>query len=175
MRRSGYTVISTCSPHNFDSVKALGASHVFDYKEADCAQAIRQLTANQLRLVLDTVAISQSAKLCAEAMSSEGGRYVQLLPVPFPRADVEAIFMDATTTLGEYYEYGMERTPIPVDADAFAFGKAHVQTVELLLQRGDIGGHETEIGDGGLEGVLDGIKRMRKGRVSGRKLVYLVA
>lgn len=107
-------------------------------------------------------------------MSTEGGGYAQLLPVPFPRADVEAIFMDATTTLGEYYEYGTERTPVPFDAEAFAFGKAHVRTVERLLQGGEIRALETEVGEGGLEGVLDGIKRVREGRVSGRKLVYLV-
>jgi NADPH:quinone reductase-like Zn-dependent oxidoreductase len=30
-RISGYTVLTTCSPHNFDAVKALGAAAAFDY------------------------------------------------------------------------------------------------------------------------------------------------
>lgn len=29
--RSGYKVVTTCSPHNFDYVKELGADNVFDY------------------------------------------------------------------------------------------------------------------------------------------------
>lgn len=29
--RSGYNVVTTCSPHNFDYVKSLGADTVFDY------------------------------------------------------------------------------------------------------------------------------------------------
>lgn len=29
--RSGYNVVTTCSPHNFDYVKKLGADSVFDY------------------------------------------------------------------------------------------------------------------------------------------------
>lgn len=122
MGRSGYTVISTASPRNIENVKALGATHVLDYNRPDCAAAINVLTGNQLRLVLDTVAVPQSAKICAEAMSSEGGRYVELLPVPFPRKDVEVVFMDATTTMGEYDEYDPDRMPIPVDEEAFEFG-----------------------------------------------------
>ena len=167
-------MISTCSPQNFESVKALGASYVLDYKQADCADTIHRLTANQLRLVLDTIAVTQSAKLCAEAMSTEGGRYVELLPVPFPRTDVEVIFMDASTTLADSYEYGPDRIQIPADPEAFEFGKAHVQRVEQMLQQEDIQPHQTEIGEGGLEGVLEGLKRLRDGRVSGRKLVYIV-
>ncbi|KAF2170924.1 hypothetical protein M409DRAFT_63945 [Zasmidium cellare ATCC 36951] len=172
--RSGYTVISTASPRNIESVKALGATHVLDYNRPDCAAAINELTGNQLRLVLDTVAVPQSAKICAEAMSSEGGRYVELLPVPFPRKDVEVIFMDATTTMGEYYEYGPDRMPIPVDEEAFKFGKEHVEIAERLLQQGEIHAHQLDFGSGGLKGVLDGLKRLREGRVSGKKLVYLV-
>ncbi|KAK4501575.1 hypothetical protein PRZ48_007384 [Zasmidium cellare] len=172
--RSGYSVISTASPRNFEAVKALGATHVLDYNRPDCAAAINELTGNKLRLVLDTVAVPSSAKICAEAMSSEGGRYVELLPVPFPRQDVEVIFMDAATTMGEPYEYGPDKVPIPVDNEAFEFGKAHVEPTERMLQREEIHAHQLEIGSGGLEGVLEGLKHLREGKVSGKKLVYLV-
>lgn len=174
IQRSGYTVISTSSPRHFESVKSLGATHVLDYNSEDCARTINELTGNQLRLVVDTVAVPQSAKLCANAVSSEGGRYVELLPVAFPREDVEVVFMDATTTMGEYYEYGPNRMPNPVDEEAFAFGKEHVETVERLLQEKEVHAHEVEVGIGGLEGVLEGLNRLREGKVSGKKLVYRV-
>lgn len=173
-QRSGYTVISTSSPRHFGNVKALGATHVLDYNRADCAAVIHELTGGQLGLVIDTIAVPQSAKICAEAMSSKGGRYVELLPVPFPREDVEAVFMDATTTMGEYYEYGPNRVPNPVDHEAFVFGKEHGPIVEKLLEDEEIHAHQVEVGAGGLEGVLEGLKRLREGKVSGKKLVYQV-
>ncbi|UCK58859.1 hypothetical protein AFCA_001695 [Aspergillus flavus] len=47
---SGYTVLTTCSPHNFDLVKRLGADAVFDYKDPNSAAEIRQYTNNNLKL-----------------------------------------------------------------------------------------------------------------------------
>ena len=82
--------------------------------------------------------------------------------------------MDAATTMGEYYEYGPDKLPIPVDEEAFEFGKQHVEPTEKLLERGEIHAHQLEVGSGGLEGVLKGLKRLREGKVSGKKLVYVV-
>lgn len=46
--RSGYNVVSTGSPHDFDLVKAYGADVVFDYNSPTCAADIRKLTDNIL-------------------------------------------------------------------------------------------------------------------------------
>ncbi|KAI0469938.1 GroES-like protein [Xylariaceae sp. FL0804] len=37
---AGYDVITTCSPHNFDYVKGLGAVKAFDYKDANITEAV---------------------------------------------------------------------------------------------------------------------------------------
>jgi NADPH:quinone reductase-like Zn-dependent oxidoreductase len=49
---SGYTVLTTCSPHNFGLVRRLGADKTFDYKDPSSAAAIRACTNNKLKLVL---------------------------------------------------------------------------------------------------------------------------
>lgn len=38
--RSGCTVITTCSPGQFDRVKSLGASASFDYRDPDCGAKV---------------------------------------------------------------------------------------------------------------------------------------
>src|SRR4051812_38630358 len=66
---SGYRVITTSSPHNYDYMKSLGVSETFDYHSLTCARDIKAATKGQLRLAWDCVSGNDSAKLCAEAMS----------------------------------------------------------------------------------------------------------
>jgi len=44
---SGFEVLTTCSPSNFDYVKSLGADKVFDYNSPTCAADIRKYTDNK--------------------------------------------------------------------------------------------------------------------------------
>jgi len=45
---------------------------------------------------------------------------------------------------------------------------------EKLLKEGKIKAHPVDVRPGGLKGVLEGLDEMRKGKVSGKKLVYRV-
>ncbi|KFA51281.1 hypothetical protein S40293_04399 [Stachybotrys chartarum IBT 40293] len=172
---SGYKVIATCSAANADFVKSLGARKTFDYKDPDCGRKVREHTQDSLTIVWDTVAQPSSAKICAEAMSSKGGRYCCNLPVEFPRSDVKSCFYDATTVIGEYFEYGRDKVPVPADSDAFQFGKKWTSIIDQLLVEGKLKPHAIEIGPRGLDGVLEGVNRLRNREVSGRKLVYRIA
>ncbi|EMD00417.1 hypothetical protein BAUCODRAFT_62221 [Baudoinia panamericana UAMH 10762] len=169
--RSGYTVITTCSPHNKSFVESLGAHHIFDYRSPDCAASIRELTADKLKYLWDTIATLSTAAFCAGVMSSEGGHYVSLLP---STSLAPAKFMDATQCLGEYFEYGPARLPVPVDPAAFMFMKARGESVEQMLEARELRPHVVEVGEGGLAGVLDGVDHLRKRVVSARKLVYRI-
>ncbi|KAL1853868.1 hypothetical protein Plec18170_005260 [Paecilomyces lecythidis] len=59
---SGYKILTTCSPYNFDLVKRLGAEAAFDYNDPNVADTIRQYTNNALKLVLDTISLEGSAR-----------------------------------------------------------------------------------------------------------------
>lgn len=165
--------MTTCSPRNTAYVESLGASYVGDYNDPGCAEQLQRWANNQLKHVFDTVATPASTKICAEAMT-KGGRVVLLLPVDFPRRDVETIFMDASQSLGEYYEYGPQRMPIQADMEAHAFAKSHIVTVDGLLAKGELKPHTIELCSGGLCGVMEGLERLRQHQVSARKLVYRV-
>ncbi len=89
---AGYEVVATCSPHNFEYVKKLGASHVFDYsspkvigdiiavfkgKESAGAIAIGNIAAAgngaaAAEACLEIVSKVQGAKFVALAMLYEG-------------------------------------------------------------------------------------------------------
>ncbi|KAI9733687.1 MAG: hypothetical protein M1834_003290 [Cirrosporium novae-zelandiae] len=176
----GYVPITTCSPKNFDYVRSLGAAAVFDYNDPECGAQIREYTQNTLRLVLDTVSLPSSAKIAAEALSSNGSldlKYCSLLPLfDIPRKDVKVSFVNGITCLGEYFEYPLEEGPWPVEAvpEDFEFAKVWSGIAERAFAAGKVVPHRMRVCEGGLSGVADGLKMLEEGRVSGEKLVYRV-
>ena len=94
-RLSGCHVLTTCSPRNFQLVRALGAHEVFDYHDGGaCAAAIRLATWDNLLYAFDCVSAGSSLQICADALTSRPGvaMYTAALPIPagFPRKDVRA-------------------------------------------------------------------------------------
>jgi NADPH:quinone reductase-like Zn-dependent oxidoreductase len=171
---SGLEVITTCSPHNFDLVKGLGADHVFDYKSPTCAADIRKVTNNKLKYVFDCISRDASPQICADSIGPEGGKYSALLGVPkFPRDDVYNVFNHAYTPAGEAFKKGPnEFTPKKED---FEFGVKFCALAEKLLAEGKIKPHSRELREGGLDGILEGVQDLREWKVSGAKLVYKLA
>ena len=180
---SGLTVITTCSPRNNDLVKGLGADAVFDYNDVDCGQKIREYTANALMHAFDCISEGSSVKICADALSSTSSgvkRYSSLLGVSdFPRTDVEKRTTVAYSAMGEEMSFGGQGAVIPPKIPAkpedATFMEMFIPIAEGLLADGKIKAHPPSVRGGGLRGVLDGWQAMRKGEVSGEKLVYRVA
>ncbi|KAL0263387.1 hypothetical protein SLS55_002367 [Diplodia seriata] len=172
---SGLTVVTTCSPHNFDLVRRLGADHVFDYKSPTVGAEIRAATNDGLRHAFDCIAYDSTAAICAAALTSASGvaKYSSLLTVEkFPRADVENAGTLAYTALGETFRKGAKE--FPANEDHLAFAARFWKLTEELLAQGKLKVHPPQVREGGLEGVLDGLEDLRQDKVSGVKLVYLV-
>ncbi len=54
-KMAGAQVAATCSPRNFDYVRALGADHVIDYRAGGVVEALRAWAPDGLDLIVDTV------------------------------------------------------------------------------------------------------------------------
>lgn len=54
-KMAGAEVAATCSPRNFDYVRALGADHVIDYRAGSVVEAIRAWAPDGVDLIVDTV------------------------------------------------------------------------------------------------------------------------
>lgn len=170
---AGYKVITTCSPRNFDLVKSLGADAVYDYNDPAAAAQIREYTNDKLTLAWDTISLEDSAKFCAEALTSQSGvaHYSALLTVKFPRDDVKSGSTLAYTMLGEpFSKMGHD---FPAFPDNLAFGKKWWALAEKLLAQKKIKTHPSQVGKG-LEGVMEGLQYMKEGKVSGVKLTYTI-
>lgn len=167
---SGYTVLTTCSPRNFNLVRTLGADAVFDYNDPQAAAEIKKYTNDNLKLVLDCIALEDSIKFCDEAISSSGGEYGALLFVEFPRKNVNTHFTVAYTISGEDFKYG-DRL-IPGKPEDKAYAEMFFPIAETLLAQGKVKVHPTKVGKEGLKGVLEGLEMLKNGKVSGEKLVY---
>ncbi|WPG99979.1 chaperonin 10-like protein [Acrodontium crateriforme] len=172
---AGYKVITTCSPHNNDFVKSLGAEAVYDYKDPECGKKINKDTNDSLKLAWDTISLESSAKICSDAFSSDptGAKYGTILPVKLPREGIETTFTFMYTIFGDgFTKAGRETPAVPED---FEFARKFFGITEELLADGKLKTHPAKVGSKGLEGVLQGLEDMKNEKVSRNKLVYKVA
>lgn len=167
---SGYEVIATASPHNFDLLRSLGADQVFNYRDADVGEKIRKATNDKIKVAYDCIAEGNSFDIASSAISSTGGHISTLLAPPkdLPRKDVTAKFTLAYTALGEKYS-----DAFPANQADYEFGKKFWKLSEELINNGTIKTHPTEVRKG-LENIPQGLKDLEDGKVSGVKLVFTV-
>ncbi|KAJ0386842.1 hypothetical protein COL922a_003462 [Colletotrichum nupharicola] len=176
---SGYNVITTASPHNFDYLKELGASAVFDYKSPTVSEDIRKHTGDALTLAWDCQSTDESAVIVARALSSSKPSLVgTLLPVDKkkvqevnPNADVQMSLY--YTVFGEEFGYFGKRDAVP---ENYEFGKRFWELSRELLAEGKLKPIRVikNRGGSGLDGVIVGLKELKEGKVSAGKLVYTI-
>jgi hypothetical protein len=92
--------------------------------------------------------------------------------IEFPREDVKSLFPLGYTITGEDFE--MDGDFYPAVPEDFEFAKAFMGLTEKLLNESLIKSHPVMLGQGGLEGILEGLEDMKRGKVSGKKLIYRV-
>lgn len=152
----------------------MGADYVFDYNSPTCAADIRQATNNNLAHAFDPIASSASAKVCCDSIGPQGGKYTSLEPIEkFPREDVTNLNTMAFTAMGEAFEIGGFQVPAKPEDHAFAI--MFTRLAQDLFAKQKFKVHPVSVQNGGLDAVLDGLQRIREGKVSGVKLVYTVA
>jgi NADPH:quinone reductase-like Zn-dependent oxidoreductase len=174
---SGLEVITTCSKHNFDLVKSLGADHAFDYSSPSCAADIRKVTNDKLFYAFDTISTKETAQICGDALSEQPNgailRYGAILNVKCPREDVTSTFTLGYTALGEaFHKFGKDSAAKPED---FAFSSKFSELSQKLIEDKKIKPHRHEVREGGLDGILAGLDDMKNGKISGVKVVYRIS
>lgn len=169
---SGYRVIATSSPHNHDLLWSRGAAMVFDYKSAGCGDDIRRLTKGQIRYAVDCFGGLHAARLCTAAIGPDGGSMVTVgvaQTFKMPRDDVQYTEIVAYTALGDRVEMG----PLhwPASPGDFEFTKLFMARISELLEQGRLMPHPVDVRQGGLPTILNGLDDLRRGRISGKKIV----
>ncbi|CAJ2513374.1 Uu.00g014930.m01.CDS01 [Anthostomella pinea] len=177
LKRCGLRVITTCSPRNFDLVKSYGADECFDYNKPACGADIRAFTNNVLDYALDCITEESTIQICYQALGRCAGKYVGLEPYPERTADRRTVRPD--WILSSWMRglpcswpgpFGTEGMPA-----AREFATSFFPTIHQMFTAGELREHPTRTETDGFEGLLEGVNLLRKGKVSGRKLVYRTA
>ncbi|MCJ1400450.1 hypothetical protein MMC11_003655 [Xylographa trunciseda] len=166
--------IVTCSPKNFALVKSFGAEAAFDYHSPNCAAEIRAYTRNSLDYAIDCITSETTMKLCYAAIGRAGGQYCALDPYPTRMHTRKVISPDwilATKVKGTSSIWP-EPFAFKADMEVKGFAEGFFDEVRDPLLQGKVRFHPPRRCDGGFEGVLDGLNIIRRGEVSGEKLVY---
>jgi NADPH:quinone reductase-like Zn-dependent oxidoreductase len=121
-------------------------------------EIIRSVTKGNLRFAVDTIGkkTAELAQSCLQQGSdSTRSHLVGLSGLP------------EVATLGVQHH----QLPIKVYHEVPEVGDSLMIWLEALLKEGKLSPPDTEVASGGLEGINDGLDRMRKGEISGKRLV----
>lgn len=177
LRDLDFETITTCSPHNFALVQKAGAQRAFDYAQATSGHDIWEFCAGKLQYVIDCIGDDASTSLCYRAVGPKGGRYVSLNPFPrrlaLRRRDISVDWVLGYSVFGDRVQLTTEYQKAAAPEDVVFAGRWTTK-MEELVQKGIVIAHPIEVRDGGLASIIDDAEMLRAGKVSGKKLVYVV-
>ncbi|KAG1759322.1 chaperonin 10-like protein [Suillus occidentalis] len=157
---SGFTpVITTASLTHEEYLKSLGATHVLDRHVS--ASALQNFLSTHhlttIKFVYDAISLPETQQV-GWSLLSPGGRLVTTLPVLVKEEERKE--RRAITTFGSPY----------VDENK-ELCRGSRGMISEWLEKGIIKPLKYEVLPNGLEGIIEGLERLKKGQVSGKKLV----
>lgn len=166
---AGVTTVVTASPHSFDLVKEYGADAVFDYRSTTALDEIKK-TYPTLDRALDCFSEGGSTEFCAKALGSQGGKVVTLLPNKTSVPKVTVIPILLYTTLGKEFQWFAPLGPkYPAKPEDRAVGVKYFQGLPQFAEK--LRAPPIQEVEGGLDKIPEAMDLVRKGKVSGKKLV----
>ncbi|KAK7047581.1 hypothetical protein VNI00_006349 [Paramarasmius palmivorus] len=170
-KASGFQVIATASTKNHDLLRTLGADIIFDYKDSDVVEKIKQAQSN-LMYAVDCVSTDDSARQTSLCLSSGG--HVSL--VLMPKVERQDIKSDATfvyTLLGKAIEL-FPPYQFPVIPEHYELGKRFGSILSSLLHQRKLKANPVKLVPNGLADAQQWIEYQQSGKVSAEKIVYRI-
>lgn len=167
---AGCTVVTTASPHSNELVKSYGADHVFNYRSENWVQEVVSAFPD-ISLALDCISEKGTGPLTAKILQAKGGKVVTLLDqgdskVPGVKYDMTMLY----TVFGKEFAWLPPIGPkFPVDLEhrqALARFYAILPQLTEILRPPPI----KEV-SGGIDVLLEELDQLRKGKVSGKKII----
>ncbi|KEF58615.1 uncharacterized protein A1O9_06541 [Exophiala aquamarina CBS 119918] len=182
---ANFTVLTTSAPHNADLVRSYGADFVVDHYSPDAPAELlaiakkNALALGPLTLCVDNISRADSAAFCAKVLAPQDETqqsdvlYSVLTPLTPPLPGITTLPTVGYSFLGEEYEFMGQ--VVPASTEDFERARRFAVVAERLLQLGHVKPHPVDVRTGGLEGVVKtGLPELRNGKVSGKKLVYVM-
>jgi len=166
---AGYRVVTVASKHNFDLVKQLGASAVFDYKDLNAPDQIKHWAQGEgfssIAKGFDTISEKGSIETSVSILG-QGGELVTLLP-PAKDLDTHGV------KIHHILVYSVLK---PKNEADFAYITDWYKRLPSYIESGKLskGVIPLKIFDGGLEDLPEALDYVRQGKVSGQKVVVIL-
>ena len=193
----GYRVVTTASPHNFELVKSLGASAVFDYKDPEVSTKIQQWIKNQnigpLTKGLDTISeskdstaangavIGSSIRSSLQTFADSEGTLVTLCTLPFTSVGVARLRRYPVVPPAPEFKEGQKvqtnhiliYSALKPKNDDLKLMAEWYQLLPSWIEAGRLGAGVVPLNKqfSGLEQLGSALDFVRQGRVSGHKVV----
>ncbi|KAL5331444.1 hypothetical protein ACEPPN_000974 [Leptodophora sp. 'Broadleaf-Isolate-01'] len=168
-KKAGCTVVATASPHSFDLVKSYGADHVFDYRSPTAAKDIKKAFPTISR-ALDCFSEGNSFKFCAEIIQGNGDKVITLLETKTKVPGVKSQMIMSFQLLGLEFAWlppiGPKYPVSPPERAALARFYRYLPSLAIELKPPPL-----TVLNGGFDDIIEGLDRLRGGKVSGSKLV----
>ncbi|KAG8157349.1 hypothetical protein KVR01_012733 [Diaporthe batatas] len=168
----GFKVITTCSEHNFDLVKSLGAHHVFNYRDSDVVKKVRDV-APDLEYVFDTIGNSDSSTLASQGIKESGGRLCTVRP---GKVNTESVSKQTTVTdvlvwTAFLKDHRYKSFFWPANQSDHDLTSELFERLPEWLESGKIRPSTAKVLKG-LDAVVEGFQEHRDGKISAYKIVY---
>ncbi|PMD62981.1 GroES-like protein [Hyaloscypha bicolor E] len=166
-------VVTVCSPKNFDLCKRLGATHVFDYRDADVIAKIKSATPN-IQHVFDTIGDEISSVTASQAVSEKGGVLCTVRPGKLftERVDSNVNVTDVLVWTVFLKDHQYKEFKWPASSGDHALGIELFENISGWLKDGTLQANTPKVLAGGLSAIPEGFQMHRDGKISGFKLVY---
>jgi hypothetical protein len=168
-----------------EMVRSYGADSVVDHYSSNAVAELvaiskeKETALGPLKLCVDNISTKNSAEFCAGVLTPGGKPHPSeiihsvLSPFTPPLPGIKTLPTVGYSFLGEEWEFMGQAYPASVED--FEHARDFAIVAERLLELGYIRPHPVDVRSGGLEGVVSsGFSELRGGKVSGKKLVYLL-
>ncbi|KAI4728875.1 NAD(P)-binding protein [Aureobasidium sp. EXF-10728] len=168
-----FTIITTCSPRNFDMVKNLGATHVFDYNDSAVVDKIKE-TAPDLEYTFDTIGSKDSSAQASQAITAKGGVLCTVRP---GKANTENVashvkVTDVLVWTAFLKDHQYKEFHWPASTDDHELSAELFEKLPSWLEQGKIKPNNVKMLD--LDDIHEGFDMHRQGKISSFKIVYKV-
>jgi hypothetical protein len=164
-KHAGYTVITTCSAHNFPLLKSLGADHVFDRNVKETVQKIKDL--GDIEYFFDPVSKVDSLHMIVQILSDSDGKPIKKAAIVTTMP--ERMIPGLTLPEGITTKFLLFRNKAEENKEFVEWYSRKGGYLESGLKGGWIKGVPDDV-IGGLDKVSEGVDMLGKG-VSGRRII----
>ncbi|KAI1129529.1 chaperonin 10-like protein [Nemania abortiva] len=180
LKLSGYRPIAITSPASAYLAKQYGAAATASYLSPSVAEDAQAAAGgkHKIRHALDCITTAESAAMCFSTIARRGGRYVCLEALEDGWVTRQAVHTNVAMgyeTTGIDHDFGPS-SPYTRLADPALHerGVRWAAEVQALLDVGKLTHHPVREIKGGWDGIIKGLELLRRGKVSGEKLVVRI-